>query len=199
MSEREESGPAKKPSSTNLDARALRAMAHPLRVRLLDLLRADGPATASGLAQRVGESSGTTSWHLRQLAEHGLVEEDTTRGTKRERWWKPAHETQSMRVADFLDDPELAGPLNVYLQSAIQQRFAIESQFVAELPLWNDRWRDKASFYDDRLFLSPDEAIALTGEVQELVDRYRRERRDTDDAVVIHWSAFPRAIRPEES
>ncbi|SFB54948.1 Helix-turn-helix domain-containing protein [Amycolatopsis marina] len=190
---------AQRSSTANLDARSLRALAHPLRVRLLDLLRADGPATASGLAQRVGESSGTTSWHLRQLAEHGLVEEDATRGTKRERWWKPTHESHSMRVADFVDDPELAGPLNVYLQSLIQQRFAVESQFVAELPQWLDRWKDKASFYDDRLFLSPAEALALTEEVQAVVERYRRIRRDGDDTVVTHWAAFPRATRPEES
>lgn len=165
----------------------------------MDLLRADGPATASGLGQRLGESSGTTSWHLRQLAEHGFVEEDTGRGTRRERWWKPVRETESVRVADFLDDPEMAGPLNVYLQSLIQQRYAVESQFVAELPQWTGRWKDKASFRNDRLFLNPDEARALSDEVDAVIERYRRERSPGDDAVVIHWTAFPRATRPEES
>jgi DNA-binding transcriptional ArsR family regulator len=186
-------------SGTHLDARSLRALAHPLRVRLLDLLRADGPATASGLGQRLGESSGTTSWHLRQLAEHGFVEEDTARGTRRERWWKPVHETHSMRVADFLDDPEMAGPLNVYLQSLIQQRYAAETQFVAELPRWMETWKDKAAFRGDRLFLTPEEARALSDEVHAVIERYRRERAAGDDAVVIHWTAFPRATRPEES
>jgi DNA-binding transcriptional ArsR family regulator len=199
MSEAKEPDRTRDRSVNNLDARSLRALAHPLRVRMLDLLRADGPATASGLAQRVGESSGTTSWHLRQLAEHGFVEEDTSRGTRRERWWKPVHETHSMRIADFLDDPGLAGPLNVYLQSLIQQRYAVESQFVAELARWMGTWKDKAAFHDDRLFLTPEEARALSDEVHTVIDRYRRERRDGDDTVVTHWSAFPRATRPEES
>ena len=57
--------------------RAIRALSHPLRVRLLDLLRFDGPSTATLLARRVGESSGATSYHLRQLARHGFIEEDS--------------------------------------------------------------------------------------------------------------------------
>ena len=70
-----------------LDARTLRAIAHPLRMRMLGILRTEGPATATSLAARLGESSGTTSWHLRQLAEHGFIEEDSERGNRRDRWW----------------------------------------------------------------------------------------------------------------
>jgi DNA-binding transcriptional ArsR family regulator len=89
-----------------IDGRLLRALAHPLRVRILELLREDGPATASGLAKRVGESSGTTSWHLRQLAESGLIAEDTERGSRRDRWWKAVHEGDQLhgKVADWADE-----------------------------------------------------------------------------------------------
>jgi DNA-binding transcriptional ArsR family regulator len=73
-----------------LTPRALRGLVHPLRLRLLDLLQADGPATATSLAKRVGESSGVTSYHLRVLAEHGFIVEDTMRGTGRDRWWRAA-------------------------------------------------------------------------------------------------------------
>ncbi len=55
------------------DAAALQGLAHPLRLRLLGLLRAYGPSTATKLAARCGESSGLTSYHLRQLAEAGFV------------------------------------------------------------------------------------------------------------------------------
>ena len=58
------------------DPRSLKALAHPLRLELLELLRFEGPSTASALARRVGESSGATSYHLRQLARHGYIEED---------------------------------------------------------------------------------------------------------------------------
>src|SRR5689334_12619211 len=58
------------------DGRSLRALAHPLRLRLLGLLRMDGAATASQLAARTGQSSGATSYHLRQLAAYGFVIEE---------------------------------------------------------------------------------------------------------------------------
>ena len=64
----------------------LRALSHPLRLRMLEVLR-EGPATASALGRRLGESSGATSYHLRALAKAGMVEEDE-RGSKRERWWR---------------------------------------------------------------------------------------------------------------
>ena len=67
---------------------SLKSLAHPLRVRIYDELSAYGPLTASGLAERLGESSGSTSYHLRQLERTGLIREDTTRGKGRERWWE---------------------------------------------------------------------------------------------------------------
>ncbi|BFO21324.1 hypothetical protein SHKM778_77120 [Streptomyces sp. KM77-8] len=60
-------------------------------MRLLNTLRRNGPATASQLAARLGESSGATSYHLRQLAAHGFVEDAPEHGKGRERWWKAVH------------------------------------------------------------------------------------------------------------
>ena len=67
------------PSTAQLDSVRLRTLAHPARARLLGLLRIEGPATATALAQRLGTNSGQTSYHLRQLAAVGLVVEDTER------------------------------------------------------------------------------------------------------------------------
>jgi len=90
-----------------LDPRSLRGLAHPLRMRLLSTLRHDGPATASQLAEKLGESSGATSYHLRQLAAHGFVEDDPERGKGRERWWRAAKE--GTRFDDSLfDSPDPA-------------------------------------------------------------------------------------------
>src|SRR5829696_3333495 len=66
---------------------AMWAMTHPIRFRIYEQLR-DGPATASQLARLLGESSGTTSYHLRMLARAGVIEEDVSLGTRRERWWR---------------------------------------------------------------------------------------------------------------
>lgn len=71
-----------------LDLESLKVLAHPLRVQLLEELSVHGAFTASGLAERLGESSGATSYHLRQLERHGFVREVPGRGTGRERWWE---------------------------------------------------------------------------------------------------------------
>src|SRR5689334_9068168 len=86
-----------------LDGNQLRTLAHPMRMRLIGLLRKEGPATATALAQRTGTNSGQTSYHLRQLAEAGLVEDDTERSNGRDRWWRASHEATSWSSADFLD------------------------------------------------------------------------------------------------
>src|SRR3954453_21336811 len=78
-----------------LTPQALRGLVHPVRLRLLDLLQADGPATATSLGQRIGQSSGVTSYHLRVLAEHGFIVEDEARGNARDRWWRAIHRTTS--------------------------------------------------------------------------------------------------------
>lgn len=188
-----------RPDIVRVDVRSLRALAHPLRLRLIGMLRQDGPATASGLAQRVGESSGTTSWHLRQLADNGLVTEDTERGNKRERWWRAVHEAHQIRTADFFDEPELSGPLNVYLQSVAEERYAAESQFLSELSQWKDEWSDSAEMSDFPLSLTPAETAALNQELHALIERYRREPREGDTPVRAHWAAFPRMAHPERT
>ncbi|WP_168916110.1 ArsR/SmtB family transcription factor [Microcella flavibacter] len=76
------------PESHAPDLDGLKALAHPLRVQIIEALSTYGPHTASGLAARLGESSGATSYHLRQLEKHEYVREVADRGTGRERWWE---------------------------------------------------------------------------------------------------------------
>jgi DNA-binding transcriptional ArsR family regulator len=76
--------------SRSVTAREVRALAHPLRLRMLEWLLENGPATASMLARELGESSGATSYHLRALAAADLIVEDLDRRKGRERWWKHA-------------------------------------------------------------------------------------------------------------
>jgi DNA-binding transcriptional ArsR family regulator len=86
MSENDEPGTA--PREREVDLESLKALAHPLRVKIFDVLSTYGSFTASGLAERLGESSGATSYHLRQLEKHGFVREVEGRGVGRERWWE---------------------------------------------------------------------------------------------------------------
>lgn len=71
-----------------LDARGMRALAHPARLTILTRLQQEGPQTATGLSQHVGASPSVTSWHLRHLAKHGLVRDAEALGNGRERWWE---------------------------------------------------------------------------------------------------------------
>src|SRR4051812_20533989 len=106
------------------DPQALRALAHPLRVRLLDTLRGEGPLTATALARRLGESSGSTSYHLRQLARHGFIEEDTSRGGGRMRWWR--HAAGRLRLAG----PTASGPNAGVERRLVEHLLARDAELV---------------------------------------------------------------------
>ncbi|HST67597.1 MAG TPA: helix-turn-helix domain-containing protein [Mycobacteriales bacterium] len=179
-------------SVRRLDARGLKALAHPLRVRMLGTLRSDGPATATQLAQRLGESTGTTSWHLRQLAEHGFIEEDPERGTKRDRWWRARTRYTQLDVADFAQQPELLGTLGVYLQSVLEQHFRRASDFIEHGDRWLPDWQEAANFSDWTLRLDPAGLEALNAEMAAVIERYRRvEPTAAAEAVQIQLHAFP--------
>ena len=78
--------------------------------------RFGGPATASQLAEKLGESSGATSYHLRQLAAHGFIEDAPEHGKGRERWWKAVH--TGLRFDDALltdANPDVRGAADLYL------------------------------------------------------------------------------------
>lgn len=87
------------------DAATPKAVAHPLRSKLLGSLRLDGPATASELARRFGESSGSTSYHLRVLAAFDFIEEDPDQPNARDRRWRAMHRFTSWNERDFEHDP----------------------------------------------------------------------------------------------
>lgn len=72
------------------DPASLKALAHPLRLKLLRELGVSGPATSTTLAAALGENTGTLSYHLRQLEHAGFIEDDPERGRTggRERWWR---------------------------------------------------------------------------------------------------------------
>jgi DNA-binding transcriptional ArsR family regulator len=167
---------------------AFEALAHPVRSRLLRALQADGPATASKLAMRIGESSGLTSYHLRRLAAVGLVEEDVERGTRKERWWKPSHEGTFWNNADFLGDPVAhAASLEVRRNYYAWQARLLE-QRLADETTWDKAWVDAAADSNDTFVLTPAQAEAMSREIWEVVQRYRSEGdADEPDAARIIW------------
>ncbi|MBB5935239.1 winged helix-turn-helix domain-containing protein [Streptomyces zagrosensis] len=191
--------PKKAPRSVRqLDARSLRGLAHPLRIRLLELLRQNGSATASQLADRLGESSGATSYHLRQLASYGFVEEETGRGTARERWWKAMHE--GIQVDDpetFLRhaDPEVRGAVDLLLHEIASIHTSELSTWLGSLHTWPQEWRSRGNISDHTLWLTPELMSELDGRLREVIEEYQGQvPADADGAasVRLHLHAFPR-------
>lgn len=154
-----------------LDAKGLRALAHPVRVQLIGLLRRHGPSTATRLAERLGVNSGTASYHLRQLGAAGFVEEDEERGNARERWWRSVHQ------ATWFDDPVLAErepeATSTYLRSVAALYTLRAQRALDEFPTMPRAWREVFEMSDAVLRLTPAEAGALRTELREIIDRYR--------------------------
>ena len=97
--ENHEPGTRPAPREVRIDHRQVRVLAHPLRMRLVGALRVKGPATATTLAELLNTNTGATSYHLRQLAEVGLVVEDPDRGTGRQRVRVAARRRSAGRAA----------------------------------------------------------------------------------------------------
>ncbi|MFJ2923044.1 ArsR/SmtB family transcription factor [Streptomyces sp. NPDC087307] len=160
-----------------LDAKGLRALAHPVRVQLVGLLRKHGPSTATRLAERLGINSGSASYHLRQLGAAGFVKEDMERGNARERWWCSVH--QMTRFSDpHLADREPEAAL-AYLQSVVATYTLRTQQTLNELQTMPRMWRDSFDMSDWALRLTPEESASLH---QELCDVIARYRPDTPEA-----------------
>ncbi len=166
------------------DPRTLRALAHPLRTELLSLLRAEGPSTASRLGQRVGESSGTTSYHLRQLAALGFVEEVAGQGTARERWWRAMHRSTRWRTEDLVDQPGGREVLEELTHQSLGHQRRVLAGHAAQRESLSEEWCDAVSLNDWALHLSPAATRELTEELNGVLARWRAEREEPDQPLV---------------
>ncbi|WP_158544441.1 helix-turn-helix domain-containing protein [Blastococcus sp. TBT05-19] len=157
------------------DVRALRALAHPLRTRLLGRLRLHGPATASRLGRDIGESSGSTSYHLRQLAAYGFVEEVEGEGTARERWWRARHRLTSWRPGDLLAQEGGAEVQEEITRLEIDQHARVLDAWFEQKGQFDPEWTDAASLSDYPLRLTPGQARELADELHATVGRWMAE------------------------
>ena len=170
---------------------ALKALTHPLRLRMLGMLRIDGPATATTLATRLGLNTGATSYHLRQLERHGFVVEDTERGNARDRWWKAAHQSTTTDTARPAD-PADAETLEAYLQTVAVVMTQTLQRSVEELGLLPQEWSDATTYSDWVIKLTPGKAKALVQRLAEVLHA-EPEEDDEEDAVqyVVQLNGFP--------
>ncbi|CCQ74834.1 helix-turn-helix domain-containing protein [Magnetospira sp. QH-2] len=145
--------------STTPDTGALKALAHADRLRILGILRFDGPATATGLAKRLGLNSGATSYHLRQLAEYGFIAQDTALGNKRERWWRARDEVVGDDPAELSDEEMEAGL--AMIRAVLAQQMDLMRQAVEEFPQQPPEWRRASNASDYTLMMTAEQAEAF--------------------------------------
>ena len=169
----------------------LKALSHPVRVRMLGMLRVDGPATATSLAERLGLNTGATSYHLRQLAQHGLIVDDESRGNGRDRWWKAAHDA-TMTRSDVVQDEAGAEAMDAYLQSVVVVLTQMLQRAVEERPVLPDEWRRASTFSDWVIKLTPARARALIDSMGADLENLEEDTEDLSAAdFVIQVHGFP--------
>jgi DNA-binding transcriptional ArsR family regulator len=165
------------------DTAIMQSLAHPLRLRLLGLLRTQGPSTATKLAAQSGESSGLTSYHLRQLASAGLVTEATAEdlaGVRqtggRERWWKSAHRYTMVRNSVGDDDADRIAALDDYSQAVVASLSGEVRRWLGVRHTWPAEWQRVGGFSDIELRLTPEETERLETDLMAVIGRYRQHQ-----------------------
>lgn len=168
---------------------ALKALASPLRRRILRHLAAHGPATSTTIGQALGQNTGTTSYHLRALAAAGFIADIPDRAKGRERWWRivPADRRMPRRatlseedrtIADELEQARLGEDLE-QLSAALRRHSDVDDWIVGSR---------------GRRYLTPDELRAFHDEYLKLLYRFGHDPDDAPEgarAILLRWVAFP--------
>ncbi|MGA5311328.1 helix-turn-helix domain-containing protein [Micromonospora taraxaci] len=176
------------PREVRIDKRQVRVLAHPLRMRLVGALRVKGPATATTLAELLGTNTGATSYHLRQLADVGLVVEDPDRGSGRQRWWQAAHDVTNWDATDFDDDPDARAAIEWIQGDQVRLLAETADRWFATQHEWSPAWRDAFGMSDIFMTIPAARLEELQAEVWQVLERYHRE---ADNADPVHPEARP--------
>ncbi|WP_061960444.1 ArsR/SmtB family transcription factor [Demequina flava] len=186
-----------------VDAAALKGLAHPMRVDLLDALVVGGPATASALAEQLGESSGATSYHLRQLARHGYIEDDPDHASGRERWWRVVHGGMTIAASGMGDDAAAREAVGMVARQFIDQRARRADAFIraGERGMGAD-WVDASVLSSATASLTLEEMGELSELLMDTLSDFLDPRRERDTPhgarrVATHINVFPLEGEPE--
>jgi DNA-binding transcriptional ArsR family regulator len=156
----------------------LRIFTHPLRLRLFYALTTEREATASRLAELVDESVSLVSYHLRELAAHGFIEEAPRRGgDRRERWWRKTDDGFSFTASQFTGDPEARGVAVAAKRQMLAHQISRLERWIDQDHAWGDVWADAAFSSDSLLRLTAPELAELSAELTAVVRRWAQRGR----------------------
>lgn len=164
-------------TDTNLirDPKRLRALAHPLRWDLIDLLTAEGSATATRCAQVLGHSVASCSYHLNTLAKYGFIE-PTSGGEGREKPWKLTSMEQNIRLTGLDRESWLAGEQAA--EAFLDHETALMKDRLRRVGLESQAWQRVSGFSGSTTFLTAEELSEVRNEIVAILDRYHDRLAD---------------------
>jgi predicted ArsR family transcriptional regulator len=152
------------------DPKVMRALTHPVRLALLEVLAIEGPLTATEAGELIGESPTTCSFHFRQLEKYGFIEEAGT-GPGRQRHWKFAH--GGMRFSDTSDNPEANIAARSLSRLVTDRAIARMQSFEDTKANYSKDWQQAAESTESVLYVTPEELNELNADVRAILERHR--------------------------
>jgi DNA-binding transcriptional ArsR family regulator len=176
----EDRAPQPDPSTIKLsDPKAMRALAHPLRLKLLAELRVRGPQSVGMLCEIVDEAPGSVSYHIGKLAQFGFVEEAPELARdRRERWWRASHHHTQTSASEDLDDPERRLASSELRRTWARRLNETYEAYLEQEPTLDPDWVKASTTGDEFLHLTLDQMRELKAEVNDLVLRWRAKGAD---------------------
>lgn len=182
------------------DPTAMRALAHPARLAILNRLQSEGPATATEVAEVVGVTPSAASYHLRMLAKYGFAEDAPARGDGRERLWRPT--PGGFTVSNEPDDrPEVRAAKDLLIKAVRDQAADEMTRALGNYDREPPEWRKASMFNRQVLLVDAEELGRLNEQIDELLSPYRATVRQRSQAPAgariseAQVSLFPRAER----
>lgn len=186
-----------------LDAASLKALAHPMRVQILRILQLRKRVSVTSLADELGETTGATSYHLRQLARHGFAEafvpddaQEDIDGHKRtgrpQKWWRMAVDQIHMTGFQFMANEDTREAVGLLLRESQADRSRRLANWFATATQWPAAWQRASNDRDGTLELNATQTRALADEIQSVIARYEavapgRGARPVD----VQFAVFP--------
>jgi predicted transcriptional regulator len=194
MSSEQEPRPAPEPDEDTpvklTDAKGMRAMAHPVRMALLELFNFRETLTATQASEALGESPANCAFHLRTLAKYGFVHE-AGGGKGRERPW--ALTSRSITLETEQEDPQ-AALAAAELTRYWFERWVDRARRELGAPIRVPGWDQASGWSGSHVFLTADEAVRLRNDMRRLLNPYESRLTDPalrpEDALPVEWMIF---------
>ncbi|HEU4568283.1 MAG TPA: helix-turn-helix domain-containing protein [Marmoricola sp.] len=159
----------RKRDGDRVDPRVLRAIAHPVRNRVLSELSAVGPMRAADVAGRIGIPANQASFHLRQLAKYGLVEEAPELARdRRDRVWRVREESTTLHLDGLEETPGGKAAVSVFRRQMAERAHALVDSAYADTKVEGT----SVTVIEDSVSLTKDEAVELAEALAELTKRW---------------------------